>query len=221
MADDKKAAPPPPPPPPPPVPPPVRLVKDNSQNQKPAVIRSSKASGQRRAGQAATPICRAALKRRPPRNLRSACSNFLDRTELQIHNFRVKQEERSKSQWCPVSPSTGSRTRCRPVSLDSPAGRLQCIRVPALIMRWTCKQARAAVRFASGRLRCPSGSWAGSACVSGSRGRAPPTHSFVNGKIVTVDGRFTIAQGVAIGVSASSRSAPPRKSSSSKARTRR
>jgi len=55
MADDKKAAPPPPPPPPPPVPPPVRLVKDNSQNQNRAVIRSSKASGQRRAGQAAHP----------------------------------------------------------------------------------------------------------------------------------------------------------------------
>src|SRR5216683_115852 len=101
-----------------------------------------------------------------------------------------------KRHWCPDLPWSGSRTRCRTRIPRSPAGRLQCIRVPR-DNEMTCKQARAAV--VSRPAGCAALLAAGLGLVAFPVLAADPADTIlVNGKIVTVDGRFTIAQGVAI-----------------------
>src|SRR6266700_2580260 len=96
----------------------------------------------------------------------------------------------------PRSAHPCSRTRCRTRIPRSPAGRLQCIRVPR-DNEMTCKQARAAV------VSRPAGYAALLAAGLGLLAfpvlAADPADTIlVNGKIVTVDGRFPIAKGVAI-----------------------
>src|SRR6266705_4758600 len=98
------------------------------------------------------------------------------------------------SHQCPVLPRSGNRTRCRTRIPRSTTGRLQCIRVPR-DHEMTCKQARAAVvsRPASyaALLAAGLGLLAFPVLAAG-----PADTILVNGKIVTVDGRFTIAKDV-------------------------
>src|SRR5712691_9768104 len=93
-------------------------------------------------------------------------------------------------------PGRGAEPDVGPRIPRSPAGRLQCIRVPR-DNEMTCKQARAAV------VSRPAGYVALLAVGLGLLAfpvlAADPADTILaNGKIVTVDGRFTIAQAVAI-----------------------